>query len=95
MNTRERMQLNDFVTKKDQNSILKWLKSANTEKQVYAVEGILKLKESGIKLSKSDLEIIKFIINKKGTMNVCHGCMYSSKEVREVTERIYKEFPFL
>jgi hypothetical protein len=53
------------------------------------------LKESGIKLSKSDLEIIKFIINKKGTMNVCHGCMYSSKEVREVTERIYKEFPFL
>lgn len=86
MYSNERMQLNNFVDRKDKKSILKWLNSTNTEKQIYAVEGILKLKKIGIDLSKTELERIKYITHKKGTIRVCSGCMYSSKEISEVVK---------
>ncbi|UOX32675.1 hypothetical protein LXD69_11535 [Flavobacterium sediminilitoris] len=84
MYSSERMQLNSFVDKKDKISILKWLKSTNAEKQIYAVEGLLKLKKMGIVLNKTELGIIKYITHKKGTIKVCNGCIYSSKELSEV-----------
>ena len=87
MNSNERTQLNDFVTKKDKNSMLKWLKSANTEKQMYAVEGLLKLEKSGVNLSKTELEIINYIAHKKGTIRMCSGCTYFDMEISKLAKR--------
>lgn len=90
VNSSERIQLNNFVFKKDKNSILKWLKSTNAEKQIYAVEGILKLKELGINLNKAELEMIKYIINKKGTIRMCSGCVYFDMEISKIAKRFEK-----
>ena len=88
MNSRERMQLNKFISEQNKDSIIRFIKSTSTEKQIYGVEGILKLKDYKIKLSKAELEILKYIINKNGTIKVCNGCIYSNKEIKEVIKQI-------
>ncbi|RBA29315.1 hypothetical protein [Flavobacterium tibetense] len=88
MNSKERIELNDFVVKNNKNSILNWLKSTNSEKQLYAVEGILKLIKSGSQFSKQELDLFRKVTDKKGTIKVCHGCIYSTQEVSEIIKNI-------
>lgn len=88
MNSRERIQLNYFITKQDKDSIIRWLKSTNTEKQIYAIEGVFKLENSGIKFSKTELEIVENMINKKGTIQICSGCIYSVREISSIINQI-------
>lgn len=88
MYSKERMQLNEFVAKKDKESILKWLHSTNTEKQMFAVEGFLKLMKSGTKFSQQELDLFHNVTNKKGNVKVCHGCIYSTEEVSEIIKEI-------
>ncbi|MBE9577041.1 hypothetical protein [Flavobacterium proteolyticum] len=90
MYSKERMQLNEFVDKKDKKSILKWLQSTNTEKQMFAVEGFLKLMKSGTKFSQQELTLLNYITNKKGTVRVCYGCSYRVEEINIVL-KILKE----
>jgi len=82
-----RQQIEEWVTKKDKAQLLKWLKSANTEKQVYAIDGLFQLKKVGIILTDKELEIIKFVINKDGTMYVCSGCTHYYDEISSVTKK--------
>lgn len=86
VDSNERTQLNYFVTKKEKNSILKWLKSTNTEKQVYAVEGLLKLEKSGVNLNNTEVEIINYITHKKGTIRMCSGCTYFDIAISKLTK---------
>ncbi len=88
MYSKERMQLNDFVAKKDKDSIIKWLQSTNSEKQIFAVEGFLKLMKSECKFNKQELALFHNVTNKKGTVKVCHGCIYSTEEVSEIIKEI-------
>lgn len=88
MYSKERMQLNELVAKKDKESILKWLQSTNTEKQMFAVEGFLKLMKSENKFSQKELDLFNNVTNKKGNVKVCRGCIYSTEEVSELIKEI-------
>ncbi len=86
----ESYQIDDYVKNNDTKHLLMWLKSTTTEKQIYGVEGFYKLKLKGFKLTKEQLRIIKIILAKKGKVNVCSGCIYSSREINAVA----KDFKF-
>ncbi len=73
--------INDWVKKQDKPSLLNWLRCANTEKQLYAIGGILQLEEVGIILTFQEKSIINFILKKKGTVYSCSDCLYGSEEI--------------
>jgi len=83
-----RQQIEEWVANKNKVQLLNWLKSANTEKQVYAIDGLYQLKRVGIPLTDEELEIIKFVINKNGTMYVCSGCEHYYDEITKVTKKL-------
>lgn len=82
-----RKQVEIFVAKKNKNELLKWLQSTNTEKQVYAVDGLYQLKKLGIEMTGEELKTIRFIINKSGTMYVCSGCFHNREKIKSVTRK--------
>ena len=85
-NPKGRQQIDEWVKAKNKTEILKWLKSPNTEKQVYAVDGLYQLKKAGVSLTKDEVKIINFVCNKNGTMYVCSGCIHSRQDIRSVTK---------
>ncbi|HEX8546817.1 MAG TPA: hypothetical protein VF691_07630, partial [Cytophagaceae bacterium] len=82
-----RQQVGKWVADKNKRELLKWLKSANTEKQIYAVDGLYQLEKVGLKLSEEEKKILAFVVNKSGTMNVCFGCMHTKEEIVSVTRK--------
>ncbi len=70
------------------NVLDEWLSSANTEKQVYAVYGLYCLSRKGINFTTEQQRIILLIRNKKGKVNVCRGCLYSSDDIGLIVNRI-------
>ncbi|MCX6317688.1 MAG: hypothetical protein NTW29_10375 [Bacteroidetes bacterium] len=84
----QRETIDTLVKKRDQATLLKWLRSANTEKQFYAVDGLYQLKKAGIQLTEKDLQLIRFVLNKKGFIQVCSGCIFSSRKISELAERL-------
>jgi hypothetical protein len=87
MKPKGRQQIDLFVKNKDIDSLLHWLHSANTEKQIYAVDGLCQLKQMGVILNDKDLKIMTFVINKKGTIYFCSGCIRSRQEIKNVTKK--------
>lgn len=81
-----RQKINEWVLEKDKNKLLRWLTSTNTEKQVYAVDGLLQLKKEGGLMTDYEIKIINFIIHKKGTMFFCSGDSYWYQDITEVTK---------
>lgn len=86
----EKMYLDHFVKIKNTTSLLKWLQSTNVETQLYAVEGFDKLKKGGYKLKGNELQFIKNVLKKKGTIRTCSGCIYSREEIQQIA----KDFKF-
>jgi len=81
----------DYIVKnRNRTDLFKWLQSTNTETQIYAINGYYQLKELGIKLTAQELRIIKIVMNKKGSILSCGGCMYSNEEISSAV----KEFKF-
>ncbi|MES2516282.1 MAG: hypothetical protein V4580_19160 [Bacteroidota bacterium] len=78
--------INELVKYKDKKELLKWLQSTNTEKQVYAVDGLYQLKQTGLKLTVQELNMIKFVMGKKGTLYTCSGCIHMRQEINSVTK---------
>lgn len=70
-----------LVENKQKAELVKWLQSANTEKQAYAVDGLHQLKRAEVKLTKNEIKMIEYVRNKKGNMRVCSGCIYFDKEI--------------
>jgi hypothetical protein len=87
INPEGQQQIDEFVKNKNKDILLKWLQSTNTEKQIYAIDGLHQLKNLGVKLEGQELKMIQFVMNKNGTMHVCSGCMYSQQEISHVTKK--------
>jgi hypothetical protein len=90
VDTKGRQQIDEWVTNKNKTELLKWLKSTNTEKQIYAVDGLYQLKKVGTKLTSEEMKMINFVTKKSGTIYVCSGCIHSQDDIISVT----KEFKF-
>jgi len=82
----EKLEIDRLVQKKNRKSLLNWLQSTNTEKQVYAVDGFYQLKTSGVKLTDKEINLINQILKKKGTIQVCYGCISTNEEISTVTK---------
>lgn len=57
--------LDSLLQKRDAKTILSWLRSPNTEKQLYGLQGATVLKNLGYKIPAEDERIIKIIRQKK------------------------------
>ena len=81
-----RRQVDKWVLEKNKPELLRWLKSTNTEKQVYAVDGLLQLRKRGMKLADNEMSVMKCIIKKRGTINACSGCTYYNGDIKIVAK---------
>lgn len=77
-------QIAEWVETKNKIEILKWLQSANTEKQVYAVDGLYKLEKQGIPLTEKEIEVINFIKSKSGKIYICSACSHYYSDISRV-----------
>jgi len=82
----ERIKIDRFVQKQSRDSLLKWIQSTNTEKQMYAVDGLLQLEQKGIALNSLELKLIQKVLSKKGTIYTCFGCIYNSDKIERIKE---------
>lgn len=85
VNPKPRQQMEEFVTNNNKDSLIKWLQSTNTEKQIYAVEGLLELEKHNAQLSKEERVMIDMVLGKKGDLNYCVGCTHTSIKINEIT----------
>jgi hypothetical protein len=82
------MKLIECVETNDIAMLNEWLRSPVAEIQVYAIDGFSQLRKQGYKLSEEQRRLIKFIKKKKGNINTCSGCLFSSKTISSVTRRL-------
>lgn len=80
-NPKAREKVNTWVVFNNKEELLNWLKSTNTEKQIYAVDGLFQLRQKGTTFTEEELKIINSILNKKGTIQTCSGCLYFLQEI--------------
>jgi hypothetical protein len=73
--------IDKLVTEKNKEELIKFLKSTNFEKQIYALDGLWQLKEIGFTYTTAELRIIRNVLRKKGTIFYCHGCPHSWSNV--------------
>jgi hypothetical protein len=81
--TPQRSTINRLVKQKNSRALQKWLRSSNTEKQVYAVDGFLQLKKRGFKIGTEIEQLINYIIKKSGTIQTCGGCIQGAEAISE------------
>lgn len=84
-----------LVQNKDSILLTQWLKSTNTEKQVYGIDGLYQLKMNGHQFTTEQLRLIKIIKSKKGTIFTCDGCVNSSLKISKVVKSILSGHPIL
>lgn len=80
--------LNSFLKDRDVKSIDAWLKSANTEKQLYALKGLNLLKNTGYTPTIEESKLQALIRRKKGTVSTCSGCIFSSDSLEHVLSEV-------
>lgn len=88
-----RVKQNKLVKAMEKDSLISWLKSPVAEIQLYAIDGILTLKKSGIKFSKRVLKLIDIIEKKEGNANSCSGCFSENTTITALVQEIkaYRE----
>ena len=86
-----RVKMNELVKSKDTTTLNKWLKSTTVEIQLYAIDGILTLKQEGVEFDKQVLDLIDLIEKKEGTAYTCSGCIHWNQPINETIKRIKKE----
>lgn len=82
------LKLDALLENKDAHTIRKWLKSGNSEKQLFAIQGLRKMKGLGQELTPEDTRIIQLISKKNGLVNTCSGCIFSSDTIKKVVEEM-------
>jgi len=90
VNPKPRQQMEEFVTNNNKDSLIRWLQSTNTEKQIYAVEGLYELNKLGIQLTSQEKQMTAYVKAKKGTINHCSGCMHFNIEIFEAMKMIFR-----
>jgi hypothetical protein len=81
-------QLNLLLLDENVDVIRHWLKSANAEKQLYAIYGYRILVNQGYNLTDEEKRIISIVEQKKGTVYTCMGCLYSDETFQHVVSSI-------
>ncbi len=82
---KEKIIIDNLVAAKNKEELFTWLKSTNFERQVYALDGLYQLKASGTTYTIEEHKIIKNVLDKKGTIFHCRGCVHSWTDVKMVT----------
>lgn len=83
---REKLDL--LLQKRDAKTIFSWLRSANTEKQLYGLQGAYALQQMGYDIPPQDAQVIKLIRKKKGFAYTCGGCIFSHDPIQNVIAEI-------
>ncbi|HXB41624.1 MAG TPA: hypothetical protein VNZ49_13875 [Bacteroidia bacterium] len=83
----ERKKMKILIAEKNHKELSKWLQSAVTEKQLYAIEGFKELEKGGYVLSSLQKKLIDFIKTKKGNYQDCNGCIYSSTAISDLFKK--------
>ena len=81
-------QLNLLLQDDNVDIIRQWLKSANAEKQLYAIKGYRILVNQGYKLTDEEKRIISVVEQKKGSVSTCSGCIYMDMTFQDVVSEI-------
>lgn len=89
-----RKQMDEWVAGKNKAALVNWLKSANTEKQVYAVEGLMQLQEKDqVVLTAAEQKIISYVKSKEGIMTADLGdCNVTQYFIPNVIQRLEERF---
>jgi hypothetical protein len=80
--------LNELLTDDDIDALNNWLKSPNTEKQLYALQGLKMLKNEGYRLTGEQQHIANIVKSKKGVAMTCSGCVFYKDSIRDVVADI-------
>ncbi|MEP7377703.1 MAG: hypothetical protein ABI675_30140 [Chitinophagaceae bacterium] len=80
--------LDVLLENQDVEEISRWLKSANAEKQLYAIRGYKYLASQGYKLSEEEKGLLTIAGKKDGLVSVCSGCTYWSEDFQTVLSEI-------
>lgn len=72
----------------DRRQLNKWLRSPNAEKQLYAIFLIYQLVKDGIHITPEIERIIHIIQSKEASVNICSGCKFYSRSLKELIEAI-------
>jgi hypothetical protein len=75
--------LNFFLQNNNVDIIRQWLKSANAEKQLYALRGYRVLTSQGYNLTDEEKRITSIVEQKKGTVSTCSGCIFMIRTFQE------------
>lgn len=81
-------QLNLLLHNKNVDAIRQWLKSANAEKQLYALKGYRILVNQDYDLTDEEERIISIVEQKKGRVFTCSGCVYIQETFQDVVSEI-------
>jgi hypothetical protein len=81
--TREMEAVEEIISLNDTTLLEKWLRSANVEKQLYAVYGLSKLHQKHISINPESLDLIDYISHKEGNTWSCRGCHTSNPTIIE------------
>lgn len=89
-----RKELNNYVETKDTVALMNWLSCAKPILQLYAIDGILTLKEQGINFETYVYDIIQIISIKEGYVLSCSGCEVMPYAINVIAEAILKRHDF-
>jgi len=78
--------INRMLLLKDKTAIGQWLRSPNTEKQLYAAFALQKLNKQGIRLNKTERSLMRFISRKRGSTYNCAYCTYGTESIRRIVK---------
>ncbi|RYZ53804.1 MAG: hypothetical protein EOP49_06530 [Sphingobacteriales bacterium] len=82
-------QMNQYVAARNQKALVQWLRTGNTELQLFAVQGLRRLNTKNIPISSEVQRIIDFVLAKKGNANIC----MEGVERRVRIQRLASEMP--
>lgn len=83
----ERSGMLDMVKQHDRRGLYRLLQSTLLEEQIYAVEGFYLLKLSEFHLSETEMKLIKIVLQKKGIVYACQGCIVRTYRAEEFLSR--------
>lgn len=87
-----RVALNTLVKERDLYALKQWLSSAHAELQLYAIEGILILKQRGMEVDERTLNLIDEVGKKEGNAYTCSGCFYSPERISKIVRELKKKY---
>lgn len=83
--------MDSILTRRDRPALLRWLQSANTEKQLYAFDACIDLERKHIRLSRLEKELCDHIAIKEGTVQNCGYCIFGNTDIQELVSGIKRK----